>query len=181
MKKTIVFLPLLLICCCKSSNNWNYEEKVCLSDGYPLELESFNFSFNWGINGDCYYNSSSKLLSKSYHSKEEKYNTTLELDDEQKEFIFKSVKDLKLDTFCDDYDYCATDNKTQTFIEPHNIYILEVSSEKCHKKLTVNASCGTNNINERNTKVYYTFQTLINFLESTNEWKSLPELDFAYL
>ena len=178
MNKIFLLIPLLLVGC-KSKNDFNDNGKGCSTNSFPDKLtSSFNFSFNWGINGGCYYSSSSKLLTKKFHGNEEKYKTTLELDNSQREFVFKTIKDLDIESYCDDYDYCSNSNK---YVVPFETYILEITSDNYHKKVAVDNSCELNNINEKNTKLYFTFKTLSNFLTSTSEWLSLPELDFGYL
>ena len=135
--------------------------------------EDFSFSLNWGVEGISSYDSATGKLVKdneAYYVAEFTTDYTFKALDI--EYIYILLMDLNIDKYPDEY--APNINPTS----PSEKIILTVRMGNKVKTVTVEAAAFFNDYSDRDaTAFFYTCNTIAGMLESTDEWKALPDYD----
>ena len=169
MKYKLLWLVFILLSSCSSKTK------------FPKEFdESFSIEITWGMVGDCYYNSSTGFLTKAKHSSEEKYNTTYFLSDKEKERIFYEIKDLNIDKYPSKYE--VNPKWIGISVTPCESLGLSVETNSYKKSVYVEDYVVEFGYEDKRAMNFVnTIKYIKNILTTTDSWRNLPELDFAYM
>ena len=135
--------------------------------------EDFSFSLNWGVEGISSYDSATGKLVKdneAYYVVE--FTTDYTFKGLDMEYIYILLMDLNIDKYPDEY------APNVNPISPSEKIILTVRMGNKVKTVTVEAATFFNDYSDRDaTAFFYTCNTIAGMLESTDEWKALPDYD----
>ena len=135
--------------------------------------EDFSFSLNWGVEGISSYDSATGKLVKdngAYYVVE--FTTDYTFKGLDMEYIYILLMDLNIDKYPDEY--APNVNPTS----PSKKIILTVRMGNKVKTVTVEEAAFFNDYSDRDaTAFFYTCNTIAGMLESTDEWKALPDYD----
>ena len=135
----------------------------------PKEMpEDFSFIVRWDSGGCFKYDSSNgQLVKDSYR---EDGSTTYVMPKEELETIYKLIYDLNIESYPD-----RLDESTYQLSDPNQDFYLTVNANGVCKTV---AAIAAEEINAGKTpeakKFFNTIKYIINLLENTEEWKSLP-------
>lgn len=176
---TLLLSILMLVSCSSndSEDNGTGPEDPDIST-LPVP-DDFSFSITWNVFGDSYYDSVDGTLVKVRHQQTDEHNVaTLLLTDEQKLAIYRLLtEDIDLFSYPDQYDpFRYTSDPSQTII---------VTMSANGKTKTVGCiDVGLGSVEDCSSKESKDFmkvvEAIVDILTSTEEWKSLPELEGGY-
>ena len=148
--------------------------------------EDFSFSFVWNVYGISSYDSrTGKLVKTSDATHPEDYITELFLTDEQREAAWSLISALNLETYPAEYDpYNDPDAETQWQSYPNQTLILTLRAKGRETTVTCRDIClGGGDIcgyDQKARNFLDACDSLEKLLQSTPEWKALPDYEFGY-
>lgn len=145
--------------------------------GWLTGVKNFSFRLTWNCYGVSSYDSKTgKLVKTTDATHPEDYVTEAFLTDEQLSEIYNLVSDMNVNSYPDEYN--PHDGLASS---PPMTLILSVNvggTEKTISAKTIAISFDSGN--EKGQTFLTTCKTIIDMLESTEEWKALPEYEFFY-
>ena len=171
MKKLLALILALI--CVLSIVGCGTQEPAGNSTAVP---DDFSFALTWNVFGISSYDSQTgKLIKTTDATRPEDYVTYYKLTNEEKEYIYNLLTDLDVDSYPDIYD-------------PQN----GMSESDATLILTVRMNGKTKTIKAEHISLFFvskdkkgqlfldTCEAISNSLESTEEWKALPDYENLY-
>lgn len=149
----------------------------CAKESDPADVpEDFCFSLEWDCNGDSTYDSKTgKLVKQKIAMKIEDYTTTLLLTDDQKAEIYGLIRNLKPETYPDEY------NPLKGSSEPSRNIILTVSYNGKTKTIScTDVSLANTPKGNKGKKFMLLHDRIVEIIKSSTEWQALPDYEFYY-
>ena len=176
MKKilALILVSVFLLLClsgCRVSDSSNDEDAKKHQTLLPEEMpEDFSFIVRWDSGGCFKYDSSNGQLIK--HSFREDGSTTYVMPKEELETIYKLIYDLNIESYPD-----MLDESTYQLSDPSQDFYLTVNANGVCKTVAAISAEGLNYGKTPEAKKFFnTVKYIINLLQNTEEWKSLPTL-----
>lgn len=147
--------------------------------------EDFSFRFVWGCYGISSYDSETgKLVKTTDATHPEDYETTLELDEEQRAEIWALLSALELAGYPAHYDPYNDPASTQKVAsEPNRNLILTLRTDGKETTVSCIGIClggFGHGYDEKAQRFLDTCDRLTNLLTGTPEWEALPDYEFLY-
>ena len=138
--------------------------------------DDFCFSIEWGCNGDSTYDSKSgRLIKQKIATHVEDYTAAFFLSDVQKAEIFTLVKDMKPETYPDQY------NPLKGASKPTRDIVFTVTYNGKTKTIScLHVSLGDTPEGAKGTKFMKVHDTIVGILTSSDAWTALPDYEFHY-
>ena len=162
----LALLFIILFCgCSKETEN---------SGAMP---ENFAFSLTWNTYGISSYDSASGRLVKTTDATiPEDYVTTLELTESQLAEIWQIIDDLGIENYPEEFD--PFDGAKS---EPHRTIVLSTVIDGAQREIRCEEiSLGAGGATKRGEAFLTAVSDSVNIIESTPEWRSLPDYEFLY-
>lgn len=143
---------------------------------YGDEFGDFYFSLKWGTHGISSYDSlSRKLIKTNDASNLEDYMTYYYLTDDELSQIYALILDLDMLSYPDDY------NPTEGMATlPSEDLELRVFTKDFHKMITAENVAFSEPTSTKGKKFMDILNEIIDILEGTDAWKSLPDYPYLY-
>lgn len=168
MKKILFLIPVFVLVFSLSSCSYLDSDSDVPKD--------FNFYLEWGVNGDSTYDSNTgKLVKQKIATKVEDYTTSYFLSDEQKAEIYRLIADMNPEKYPDMY------NPTKGESTPTYNIILSVTYNGVTKTITCkDISLGSTPNGAQGRKFLKVYHAIVDIIEQSDEWRSLPDYEFYY-
>lgn len=139
--------------------------------------EDFRFSLTWNTYGISSYDSASGRLVKTTDATvPENYVTTLNLTEKQLSEIWNIIDDLGIGNYPEEFD--PFDGAKS---EPYRTIILSTVIDGAQKEIRCEEiSLGSEGATKRGEAFLTAVSDIVNIIESTAEWRSLPDYEFVY-
>ena len=170
MKKALLFLPLIAfsLASCEQTKSYNalYEE--------------FSFSLDWGVQYDSSYNSKSEQLISFKNVRDrkiEEYTTTYKYP--YLEDIYNLVKKMNPYSYPDTFDPFNT--KKHIMSTPATNYKLVVGDKTIEvKNFPIDIGTDEKGLSNKGIAFVDLVNTITKTIQSSDEWKALPEPEYYY-
>ena len=166
-KKLGLFLIILLAC------------TSCRNDVFTKNMpEDFSFSIKWNVFGISSYDSSTgKLVKTTDATNPEDYITTYTMSEEELEHVYNLIYNLKIDK----YDNVFNPDPFK-MSSPYKSFTLSVQIGDYSKTVSAPQVCiDSNGGTIKGIKYLRVVNEISKILIDTEEWKSLPPYEFAYM
>ena len=162
-----------------------YTDEVAIMECYPARFASpadyvgvvdFSFSLTWGIFGHSSYDSETGRLVKTDDvSPNDDYVATHFLTPQEKLAIYKTVRALEITSYSDEF------NPTMNGSDPYETLVLSARIGNISKTITAK-EVGLNSpaSSTKGREFMDACETISDILESTEEWKAMPDFPFYY-
>ncbi len=173
MKKYIILVLVLVLAvllwgCSKNQQNQ--------ANGNEMP-EDFAFSITWNTYGISSYDSTSgRLVKTTDATNPEDYVTMLILSDEQLSEIWDIIENLDIGSYPESYNPFGNVSST-----PSQTIILSTVINGVQTKISCeNIALSTESTTKKGKKFIAAVSDIVNIIESTKEWRSLPDYEFFY-
>ena len=166
-----ILLTVLIIACslgCSKPDTYDYPESV---------PEDFSVSLTWNCFGVSSYDSETgKLVKTTDATNPADYVTYYQLTNEDKSYIYDLIVSMDVYSYPDVYD--PNENLGS---DPPMTLILKVKTNGDSKEIKAEDIAREFTSQNKKGQMYLsTCKAIINRLQSTDEWKALPEYEFFY-
>ena len=170
MKKYLLLLLPILISCSPKNNQTKELYK----------LDDFEFSIVWGLSKSSYDSKTGELVKTRdvIEHKPEDYITNYILSNDEKEMIFNKAIETNVYSYEENYNPYLKDNNPP-LIRPSSGLTYEDSYTKIKVHVYFSPKMYTPTNKKGRMLVEY-FETIIDILINTEEWKSLPNYEVLY-
>ncbi len=142
-----------------------------------LVPEDFAFSVTWNTYGISSYDSASgKLVKTSDATNPEDYVTELILSEEQLTEIWEIISSMDLESYPEEYDPFSNLKS-----EPSQTIILSTMINGAQKEVRCeNIAFGSEGTTKKGKAFLTAISDIVSIIESTSEWRALPNYEFFY-
>ena len=162
-----------------------YSDEVYIMECYPARFGSpadymgvieFDFSLTWGIFGHSSYDSKTGCLVKTDDAGNvEDFTTTYFLTPQEKLTVYKTVRELNMNSYPDEYNPTAGIGS-----DPYQTLILSVEINSTNMKIEANEVALDDATSEKGQCFMDACKTISDILENTDAWKALPDYPYLY-